>query len=98
MRQILKKSYKIIFSSIASYGLDKSWLAGEITEKDVDRLVELNKKYMINIAGEGGEFESLVLNGQIFKKAIKVEDYDIIEENENTARMLVKKAKLVDKE
>ncbi len=64
----------------------------------MDRLVELNKKYMINIAGEGGEFESLVLDGPIFKKAIKIEDYDIIEENENTAKMLVKKAKLVDKE
>ncbi len=98
MRQILKKGYKFIFSSVASYGLDKSWLAGKITEKDVDRLVELNKKYRINIAGEGGEFESLVLDGPIFKKAIKIEDYDIIEENENTARMLVKKAKLVDKE
>jgi len=34
----------------------------------------------------------------MFKKKIVIEDYQIIEENENTARMIVKKARLDAKE
>jgi len=95
MRQIIKE-FEFVFSSVAAYGLDKSWLGRRITQEDVDRLVELDKKFGINIAGEGGEFESLVLDAPLFKKRIKIDDFEIIEEK-NAARMVVKKARLVDK-
>ena len=65
-----------------------------ITGKDVDNLVELHKRHGINIAGEGGEFESLVLNCPLFRKRIKILKADIIEENKNTARYVVEKAVL----
>lgn len=97
MRQILKRGYRFIFSSVASYGLDKKWLGRIITEAYVARLAVLNRKYGINIAGEGGEFESLVIDGPLFKKTINIEEYEIIEENENTAHLVVKKAVLGDK-
>lgn len=98
MREILKNGFKIMFSSIASYGLNKEWLARTITEEDINRLIQLNKKYGINIAGEGGEFESLVLDAPLFKKKVEITDYKINEENENTAFMIVKNARLVSKE
>jgi asparagine synthase (glutamine-hydrolysing) len=96
MRQVVKE-FEIMFSSVAAQGLDSSWLGRRITEEDADRLVELNKKFGINVAGEGGEFESLVLDGPLFKKRIKIDDFEIIEEDGYTARMVVKKATLVDK-
>ncbi|MCK5282953.1 MAG: diphthine--ammonia ligase [Nanoarchaeota archaeon] len=94
MRDIIKNKFSIIFSSIAAYGLDKTWLGKTITDKDIDKLVELNKKYQINIAGEGGEFESLVLDCPLFKKKINIIDSEIIEENQNTAKLIIKKAEL----
>jgi len=94
MRSLLRDGFEIVFSSVAAYGLDKSWLGRIITEKDVDKLIELNKKCKLNIAGEGGEFESLVLNCPLFKKRIEILDKEIIEEDENTAEMVVKKAEL----
>jgi asparagine synthase (glutamine-hydrolysing) len=96
MRQVVKE-FEVMFSSVAAQGLDSSWLGRRITEEDVDRLAELNKKFGINVAGEGGEFESLVLDGPLFKKRIKIEEFEIIEEDGYTARMVVKKAGLVDK-
>ena len=90
-------NFKIIFSRIAGYGFTKDWLGKVITSQDIDKLVELNKKYRINIAGEGGEFESLVLNCPLFKKEIDIKESEIIEENENTARLIVKKAELKSK-
>lgn len=95
MRKVVR-DFDIVFSSVAAYGLDSSWLGRKITQTDVDRLVQLDKKIGINIAGEGGEFESLVLDGPLFEKKIKIDDFEIIEEK-NSARMVVKSARLVDK-
>jgi ABC transporter with metal-binding/Fe-S-binding domain ATP-binding protein len=97
MRSLVKEGFKIIFSSVAAYGLDKNWLGKVIEDKDIDKLVELNKKYKINVAGEGGEFESLVLDCPLFKKEIEVSDSNLVEDNENTARLTVKKAGLKEK-
>jgi diphthine-ammonia ligase len=95
MRELIKNNFKIIFSSIAAEGLDKSWLNKVITTEDIDKLVKLNKKNGLNIAGEGGEFESLVLDCPLFKKEIKILESEIIEEAKNTAKLEIKKAKLV---
>jgi len=97
MRQLIEQGFVFVLSSIAAQGLDKSWLGRQITDKDVDRLVELNKKVGLNVAGEGGEFESLVLDSPDYKKRIKIKRYKIIEENKNTARMIVEEAGLVGK-
>jgi asparagine synthase (glutamine-hydrolysing) len=97
MRQLLEEGFEFILSSVAAEGLDKSWLGRKITAKDVDKLALLNKKSGLNIAGEGGEFESLVLDAPMFKKRIKITDYEIKEETENTARFVVNKAELENK-
>jgi diphthine-ammonia ligase len=97
MREIIKNNFKIIFSSIAAYGLNKSWLNKVITNEDIDKLVKINKKIGINIAGEGGEFESLTLDCPLFKKKLKILDSEIKVENENTAKLIIKKAKLISK-
>ncbi len=52
----------------------------------------------LNIAGEGGEFESLVLDGPMFKKRVVIVESEIVEEDENTARLMVNAAELVEKQ
>ncbi len=51
-----------------AYGLDESWLGRKIDDKAIDELVEINKKVGINLAFEGGEAETLAVDGPIFKK------------------------------
>ena len=97
MKELLNASFEFVFSSVAAYGLDKTWLGKKITFNDVEKLVQLNKKYGINIAGEGGEFESLVIDCPLFKKRLNIVDYEIKTDGENTAKMIVKKAELVNK-
>lgn len=94
MRALIKERFKIIFTSIAAEGLDKSWLGREITSKDVDKLVKIKG---INVAGEGGEFESLVLDCPLFKKKLEIIDSEVVEEGENVAKLIIKKVELVDK-
>jgi len=97
MRELINEKFEVILSSIAADGLDKSWLGKRITEKTVDKLVKINKKIGLNIAFEGGEAESLVLDAPMFNKKIEIIDSEIIEENENVARLVIKKAKLTEK-
>ncbi len=108
--RLVVSNFEVIFTGISAYGLDRSWLGRTITVEDVDRLVELSKKIAryedqtsptsggLNIAGEGGEFESLVLDGPIFKKRLVIMESEIVEEDENTARLVVKAAELVEKQ
>jgi len=97
MREILKNNFKFIITKIAAEGLNKSWLNKTITEKDIDKLVELNKKIGFNIAFEGGEAESLMIDGPIFNKKIQIKQTNIIEESEISATLEIKKAELKDK-
>jgi asparagine synthase (glutamine-hydrolysing) len=97
MRQLLDLGFEFIFSSIAAYGLDKSWVGRIIGERDVDRLVGLNEKIGLNVAGEGGEFESFVTDGPMYKQRIEIRDMEVEERDEYTAKVLIRDAVLVDK-
>ncbi len=72
MRFIVSLGFEVIISGVFAYGLDESWLGRKIDEKAIDELVKLNEKYHANMAFEGGEAETLVVNGPIFKKRINI--------------------------
>lgn len=91
--RLVVATFAVIFSAISAYGLDRSWLGRRITDADVDRLVGLD--VAMNVSGEGGEFESLVLDGPMFRKRLVIVKSEIVEVDENTARLVVKEAKLV---
>lgn len=93
MKDILTDKFEIIFTTIAAEGLDKSWLGKKINKKDIEELVKLNKKFGINIAGEGGEFESFVLDCPLFKKKIKIKESEIKDN-----RLIIQKAVLIPKD
>ena len=77
LRELIKEKFKVIIVGVFAYPLDESWLGREIDEKFIDEVLELNKKYKIHIAGEGGEFESFVLDCPLFKRPLKVIDSKI---------------------
>ena len=97
MKELLQHGFKFILSAVAAEGLDKNWLNRTITMKDVEQLIVLNKKVGLNVAGEGGEFESMVLDCPLFKKMIGLEEVEMVEENKNAVYLVIKKAKLVGK-
>lgn len=94
MREMISQGFKFMLSSIAAMGLDESWLGRVLTGKDVDKLVELNKKYGVHIAFEGGEAESLVIDAPVFKKKINVLRAEKKMESENTGVYRVLRAEV----
>ena len=77
LQDMLLADFKIMIVAVAAYGLDESFLGKIIDEKIFKKLVELENKYKINVSGEGGEYETFVIDTPIFKKRLKVENYKI---------------------
>jgi asparagine synthase (glutamine-hydrolysing) len=97
MREIIRNNFKIILTRIAAEGLDESWLGKILTEKDIDRLIELNKKIKLSICGEGGEFETLVLDCPLFNKELKVIRTKKIMESKFSGTLIIIEIKLIKK-
>jgi len=62
----------IIMVKVAAGGMDESWLGRHFDKKLVADLKELNRKSRVHLAGEGGEYETLVLNAPYYDKKIKL--------------------------
>lgn len=75
MRKIVSLGFKIIISGVAAWGLDESWLGRVIDDETIDELIKLNEKYKVDLAFEGGEAETLAIDGPIFKKRIEILKY-----------------------
>lgn len=72
LRQLVSEGFRTIISGVFAYPFDESWLGAELTEERIRILEGLQKKYKINPSGEGGELETFVLDGPIFKKRLNV--------------------------
>ncbi len=72
LHDLIKNNFKVILTGVFAYPLDKKWIGRQIDKKFIDDVKTLNDKYKINPAGEGGEFETLVLNCPLFKKKLNI--------------------------
>jgi diphthine-ammonia ligase len=97
MRELIDLKFKVIIVGVYAYGLDQTWLGREINPETLEKLVELDEKYQISLVGEGGEYESLVLDAPFYKKRIEIVEAETNYEN-GSGVLVVKEARLVDKE
>ncbi len=96
MREIIELGFDVIITSVSAEGLDESWLGKKIDLSVLDEIIDLNKKYGMHMAFEGGEAETLVLDGPVFNKRIKIVDSEVIWERDS-GYFLIKEAILEDK-
>ena len=68
-REIVKVGFRPVITGVAAEGLDESWLGKEVTYEVIDELSEIG---MLHIMFEGGEAESFVIDGPIFKNRIEI--------------------------
>ncbi len=72
LRDLINNQFDVMISAVAAYPLDRSWVGRIIDSKFIQEVTSLGEKYKINPAGEGGEFESLVINCPLFKEKLNV--------------------------
>jgi len=73
LRELIENKFKITITGVAAFPLDESWLGREINQEFIDDVKQLD----LHPAGEGGEFETLVLDCPLFKKPLEIKDKKI---------------------
>ena len=97
LREVVRNSFTAIITKVAAEGLTKEWLGRTIDEAFIRDIEKLHQKNGLNVAGEGGEFESLVIDGPLFQKKIVLKETEMISDSLNSATLVIKKAILQKK-
>ena len=88
--------FRIILTAVAAKGLDESWLGQELANQEWSRLEKLSGTHGIHLTGEGGEYESFVLDAPQFRRTIEIEK-SRKEWHGDSGRLVVESASLRDK-
>ena len=73
--------FEIRIVQVAAYGLDESWLGRRYDADALADLLELREEYGVHPLGEGGEFETYVVDGPHMSNQIEFE-YDTVWEGD----------------
>jgi ABC transporter with metal-binding/Fe-S-binding domain ATP-binding protein len=96
LHEMLCSRMQIIFSAVAAHGLDQSWLGEPLTPERITKLRNLNDRFGVDMCGEGGEYESLVVDAPWFTRRIEIHEVERTWDGAS-GRYNIKKAQLVDR-
>jgi len=97
MQEMLKRGYDIRISQFAVEGLGLEWLGKKLDE---NLFLELRKRaynYGFHVGGEGGHYDTLVIDGPIFKKRLKITSAERVKETEYSGYLKIKNMELIEK-
>ncbi len=98
LKELIGLGFEVGIIGVYAEGLDESWLGRKLDKEVLEELKKLNEKFGISLVGEGGEYETFVVDGPIFKKRIEIIESDKVwDEKTQSGYLKIKKAKLVDK-
>ncbi len=67
MRWLVREGFKVEITDVAARGLTEDWVGTVLDDESVEELIELSEEFGFHAAGEGGEYETRVLD---FPKSI----------------------------
>ena len=95
LREVLRAGIKAVITRVAGYPLSPSLLGKQLDEGLVERLVSL--RGYVNPSGEGGEYETLVLDAPVFRRAVVPLEWRVEQAGEYEATLHVIRAMLAPK-
>ncbi len=90
---LVDAGFRIVMSGVAASGLDESWLGTELTRSEWANLKELSSRLGLHLSGEGGEYETFVVDAPHFSKRIRILESDRIWDGQS-GRLVITKASL----
>jgi len=97
LKELIKLNFETVIVGVYALGFNQSWLGRKFNSTTLSDLIKLNEKYKVSLVGDGGEYETLVLDAPFFKKKIQLLQTEKVWED-HSGYLLVKKAMLVDKD
>lgn len=74
LNDLIRNKFEVILTGVFAYPFNQAWLGRKIDREFIQEIVTLHQRYRINPAGEGGEYESLVLNCPLFSRRLEVKE------------------------
>jgi len=96
VEKMLDQGYEIMITQVASDGL-MPWLSRTLTKENFKELKKDSAKYKFHIGFEGGYADTLVLDGPIFKKKLRVDSFESVIEDNYSGHIKIKKLTVLDK-
>lgn len=72
LRTVTGPGWDVRFAAVAAEGLDEAWLGRRMDAAAHADLQRLHERHGVHVGGEGGEYESLVLDAPLWTKRIEV--------------------------
>jgi ABC transporter with metal-binding/Fe-S-binding domain ATP-binding protein len=72
LHELIQNGFEVIIAGVFAFPLGRSWLGRKLDKETITELEKLKIRYKINPAGEGGEYESFVVNAPFFGKKIEI--------------------------
>lgn len=79
LEELIKKKFDVVLIGIFGYGMDKL-IGRKIDAKFIEEIKLLKDRLKINPAGEGGEFESFMLDAPYYRKPLSINKSRILKD------------------
>ena len=96
LNEMVELKMETIIVGVYAHGFTSEWLGRKLGEAAMNELIDLNQRFQVSLMGEGGEYETLVLDATFFKKQIELIETEKIWQGQS-GYLLVKKAALINK-
>ncbi|MFW5638662.1 MAG: diphthine--ammonia ligase [Methanoculleus sp.] len=96
MEELISAGFRVVIAGVFSCPFDASWLGREIDHHALDDLRKAARDWRITLTGEGGEFETFVIDAPFFSRQIEIEEASRVYRNYNGV-LEIKRARLVEK-
>ncbi|NQS72767.1 MAG: diphthine--ammonia ligase [Methanoculleus sp.] len=96
MEELISAGFRVVIAGVFSCPFDASWLGREIDHHALDDLRRAAWDWRITLTGEGGEFETFVIDAPFFSRQIEIEEASRVYRNYNGV-LEIKRARLVEK-
>ncbi|MEM3004240.1 MAG: diphthine--ammonia ligase, partial [Candidatus Bathyarchaeia archaeon] len=78
LREQVESGLEAMVVAVAALGLDQRWLGRTLDRDAVEELGRLHVRYGLNPSGEGGEYETFVVDSELFRRRIVVSDFRMV--------------------
>lgn len=93
---LIQARYDVRFTAVAAWGMDETWLGRRLDQHALEDLLDLQDRYRVHPGGEGGEYETVVLDAPFFDQRIEVTEAEAWYERDH-GRWRVTGFELVDR-
>lgn len=83
MLQELEENFQGVILGVFAYPLDESFVGVEMGNSLYTKLQDYEERYQISAIGEGGEFESFISNGPMYKYPLNIQISSLKKDSEN---------------